>query len=39
MKLSAKAGNQVLEVTVERENGQYRVRVDGVPLLSVAAGS
>jgi biotin carboxyl carrier protein len=33
VKLSAKAGNQLLEVTVERENGRYMVRVDGVPHL------
>ncbi len=30
MKISAKAGHQVLEVNVDRENGQYVVEVDGV---------
>jgi biotin carboxyl carrier protein len=29
MKISAKAGSQVLEVTVERENGFFVVEVDG----------
>ncbi len=30
MKISAKAGNRQVEVTVERWNGGYRVEVDGV---------
>jgi len=30
MKISAKAGQQVLEVTIERSNGHYIVDVDGV---------
>jgi len=29
VKISAKAGRQVLEVTVDRQNGQYVVEVDG----------
>jgi biotin carboxyl carrier protein len=31
VKICAKAGNQLLDVTVERQNGQYLVHVDGVP--------
>jgi len=30
MKISAKVGQQVLEVVVERQNGRYRVQVDDV---------
>ena len=30
MKISAKAGAHVLEVTIERSNGHYVVEVDGV---------
>jgi len=30
MKISAKAGQQILEVTIERSNGHYIVDVDGV---------
>jgi biotin carboxyl carrier protein len=30
MKISAKTGNRVLEVVIERENGRYVVDVDGV---------
>ena len=30
MKISAKAGQHLLEVTIERSNGQYIVEVDGV---------
>ena len=30
VKISAKAGNQLLEVTIERRDGRYRVALDGV---------
>ena len=31
MKIEAKAGQQLLSVTIERHNGSYVVEVDGVP--------
>ena len=33
MKLSAKAGDQVVEITIESRNGHYAVEVDGQSFL------